>query len=86
MLPLKTGNAIADSGAMQIFVIENLGNYQEGNCKPPNSVLCGWPPSSVDTYVQRTHQGLPLPINRTHYPQSFHCILIRHTRFDRSGM
>jgi hypothetical protein len=40
MMPLKTGSAIADSGAMQIFVIEGTPAIKKGSLQTLYSVAC----------------------------------------------
>jgi hypothetical protein len=69
MLPLKTSNAIADSGTTQIFVMEGTLVINKRAATNPLTV------SLVDgRQVSLTHmcdihiEGLPFPFIRTHYP------------------
>ncbi len=63
MLPLKTGSAIADSGAMQIFVMEGTPVIYKRVTTNPLTVLLADGHQSSSTYMCNIHiAGLPFPL------------------------
>jgi hypothetical protein len=62
-LPLKTGNAIADSGAMQIFVMEGTPVINNRATTNPLTVLLADGRQVLSTHMCDIHiKGLPFPL------------------------
>jgi hypothetical protein len=63
MLPLKTGNAIADSGTMQIFVMEGTLVINKRATTNPSTVLLADGRQVSSTHMFNIHiKGLPFPL------------------------
>jgi hypothetical protein len=87
LLALKTGNSIADSGATQIFIMNGTPVINKRVTTNSLTVSLADGRQVLLTHMCDIHiKGLPFPLSRTHYPQTFHGTFIWHTCFDWSGM
>jgi hypothetical protein len=83
MLPLKTGNAIADSGAMQIFVMEGTPVINNRATTNLLTVLFADGRQLLSTHMCNIHiKGLPFPLTGHIIPNLFIASLFGIRVFD----